>query len=155
MQLFSSPPRQSYMPVAIPQDVPAYKIKSGKFYVDDELLPEGTFITFEGEPNVEMEPMNTLAFDKMREYLAKLDVMGRKKADRDEKAYVSLLESFDHVHSYHEQGGKKVAILNREEDVPLMGGKKRGRPRIEKIEIAAVDEASRVHEVGKKAVSNG
>lgn len=151
MQLFSAPPRQSYMPLAIPQDVPAYKIMSGGFYVDDELLPEGTFIVYEDTPNLEMEPMNELAFAKMREYLSFLDKLGYEKEKEDKRAYMPLLPAFETKYAPRAASdGRRVAVLNRQEDVPMMGGKRKGRSRVSRIEAVEVDSRSVAREVGNR-----
>lgn len=132
MQLFTQVPRQ-YAPAVIPNDVPVYKVGAGKFYVDDELLNEGTLITWEEEPNPDLIPMNKLAVEKMREYLQQLDVWGHEKAVADKKKYVPLLGKFEAAIAEKEGDGRRARVLNGRGEERSILGKKRGRPRITKL----------------------
>jgi hypothetical protein len=120
MQLFTQRP-QNMMPSVIPDDVPVYRIKEGKFFADDTLFEEGAIIAYEKEPNVEMEPLNKLAIQKMSEYLQRLDALGKAKAEKDGKSYVSLEDAFKNAYSSAVQEGKTVNLLNGSKQVPLMG----------------------------------
>lgn len=162
MQLFAQPPRQ-YSTV-IPNDVPVYKVGAGKFYVDDELLTEGSIITWQEEPNPDLIPMNSLAIDKMREYLKQLDVYGEEKAKADKKKYVPLLAKFE-ASIGQKDSNKRATVLNGRGEETSILGKKRGRPRITKLNeeeapetISFADERSELNNsmgLGKTGKLNG
>lgn len=127
MQLSPVPP-QRQAPLVIPQDRPVYRIKSEKgfFGPDDNLYAEGEIIIFEDEPNPEMEPLNSLAIEKMREYLEKLDAEGRKVAEKTGKAYHNLADAFDNARTLEQQEHKKVQLISGNgQQTPLMRGEKK------------------------------
>lgn len=148
MQLYAKPPERSFMPSMIPQDIPVYRIKEGQFYADDELHPEGSVIAYAEEPNLEMEPLNELAVERMGKFLERLDECGRKAADKAGKAYISLLDSFQNSQHIAMQEGRKVKVLNDRKNVPIMGGKQRRNPKVNKIDLSAISSAVNVKEIG-------
>ena len=135
MQLYNTPPRQSFMPVVIPDDSPVYRIKEGKFFADDELYEPGSVIIWHEEPNLEMEPLNEMARDNMRAYIEKLDTHGRAAAQAAGKAYVSLASAFENAHALAKQEGRRVELLNGTQEVPIMGGKRRSAPKAQKVDL--------------------
>lgn len=153
MQLFTQPPRTSFQPTVIPDDVPVYRIKEGKFFVDDELLPEGAIVAFSEEPNLEMEPLNSLAVEALRAYMKKLDKLGRLKAEKEGKAYASYEDAFNNAMSLRGGEGRKAMLLNGIEQTPIMGGKQRGKKKASKIEIAKVS-SEPVLAVGRQEVND-
>lgn len=121
-----SQPNQVFMPVVIPDDVPVYKILDGKFFADDELYEPGSLISWEEEPNLEMQPMNKLARRRMKEYVAKLDELGRAVAEKTGKAYISMaVSAFENASELAHQDGRRVNLLNGKKEVPIMGGQRR------------------------------
>ena len=139
MQLFSERPVQG-APVNIPDDVPVYRVGEGKFAADDELFMPGTIIAWEYAPAPDFTPLNALAMKKMREYLMYLDECGRKKAEKDGYAYVSMLEQFETNMAPPEDDGRKARVLNSGAPQKSILGKKRGRPRVSKISTDANSE---------------
>lgn len=128
--------------MTIPQDVPVYKIKEGKFFADDELYEAGSVIAWPEEPNLEMEPLNSMARENMRAYIQKLDKHGAEAAAKAGKAYVSLENAFENAHALAQQEGRRVTLLNGTQEVPLMGGSRRGRPKARKVTSDGVEEAN-------------
>jgi hypothetical protein len=130
MQLFSQRPQA---PSIIPDDVPVYRVKDGSFFADDQLFQAGSIIAYEEEPNVEMEPLNKLALEKMQIYLRKLDKLGREKAEKEGKGYTSLEDAFANAYSAAFSEGKKVSLLNGPRETPVMGNKVKRQPKVNKI----------------------
>lgn len=152
MQLFSQPPRQSFSPTVIPDHVPVYRIKDGKFYADDELYEAGSIIAWAEEPNLEMEPLNALALKEMKKYLEKLDVHGREVAMKNGKAYVSYADAFKNSMELAKQEGKRVTLLNGAQETPILGGSRRGPKKASKIDLQP--EAPAAGTTGKLSLSN-
>ncbi len=138
MRLSPVPPQRQAAPL-IPQDVAVYRILDEKgFYADDTLFPLDTLIAWERDPNPLMEPMNDLAHEAMKKYLAKLDVFGKEKAKDDKKAFVSQLAAYvAKTEGEDALDGRKVKVIGEKPQVPLMGAKQRGRPRANKVDITA------------------
>lgn len=141
MQLYSQPPRTAFMPVAIPDDVPVYRIKDGKFYADDELFEAGSIIAWDEEPNMEMEPLNPIARERMIKYMQKLDKYGREVAEKNGKAFISIEDAFNQSAILAKSEGRRVSLLNGTQEVPIMGGgKRKGKAKARKIDnVTPVD----------------
>lgn len=136
MQLFTAPPVKNFQPTVIPDDVPVYRIKDGKFFADDELYEPGSIVVWADTPNLEMEPLNALALENMLAYLKLLDQKGMEVARATNTSYVSYEDAFTNSYKLAQQDGKKAILLNGREKVPLMGGKPRRNRRSQKIELA-------------------
>jgi hypothetical protein len=115
----------------IPQDAPAYQLKSACF-LDDTLYPEDFALTWPDEPSLEMTPLNELAREAMAKYIAKLDACGKAAADKLGKHYNSLADAMDNARAIEVQESKKVGIITGKKQVPLMKGNKKNR--VEKVE---------------------
>lgn len=154
MQLFSSPPRQSFSPVVIPDDVPVYRIGEDKFYADDELYEAGSVIVWSEEPNITMEPLNGLARARMQEFLAKLDEHGRAAAEKAGKAYISLAHAFENAHEIAKKEGRRVEMLNAKQEVPIMGGRKTRAPKAKRVDVTALQEEFRLDSNNKHSLNS-
>ena len=115
----------------IPQDIPAYQLKSACF-LDDTLYPEDFCLTWPDEPNLEMVPLNDLARKEMKKYVEKLDECGRKAAEKAGKYYNSLADAMDNARAIELQESKKVGVITGKKQVPLMKANKKNRG--EKVE---------------------
>lgn len=137
MRLSPLPPRAA-APVVIPQDAPVYRLTAPFFAEDDHQYMEGEILVFEGEPNQFMEPMNTVAQDKMRAYLTKLDKYGKEAAEKVGRGYTGLTDAFENSLLLGKQEGKRVRSLTAKEATPLMRAKKevKGIARLELKEAA-------------------
>lgn len=129
MQSHTHSSSAAYRPVIVPDDVPVFQILKGKFFGVDEngndrLYPEGAVIAFLDEPNLEMKPLNAMAWEATRAYLDKLDDLGMKKAEKDGVAFVSERKAFETAYAPPTRGKKGVVMLNQEREVPIMQAKK-------------------------------
>ncbi len=79
--------------------------------------------------------MNELAMNAMKAYLDKLDTFGKAAAEKAGKAYISLAHAFENAHALASQEGRRVTLLNGTHEIPIMGVKRRGRPKAQKIEM--------------------
>lgn len=126
MPRLSPIPPQKQGAVFIKEDRPTYRItdEKGFFAPNDKLYPEGSVIKYNGEPNPNMEPLNELAIGKMREYLKKLDKLGKDASVKAGKSYVSLADAFDTARELEAQRAAEtsdVEELTNNKQVPLMG----------------------------------
>lgn len=96
---------------------PAYKVldPSGFFGDDDTLYAEGEEIYFDGEPALEMEPLNESARLKYVALLERLDNEGRKVAEKLGRPYVGMPRNLE--------GALQIATAVQRQDMSLMGNK--------------------------------
>ncbi len=118
VQLYQAPPR-GFSPIAIPEDVPVYRLKTDCYFHDRE-IKAGLIIEWDEVPNEEMQPLNAKAKVEYEKYLDHLDKCGQAKAEKDNKSYASKLKTFE-ARSKKKRGG--LNVLSGEEEAPLMGGK--------------------------------
>jgi len=117
---------QAYAPIVIPQHRPFYRILAGNFFgPDDTLYPEGSVIGWDGEPNLEMEPLNDKAQEMMKTFLTKLDKFGREAAEKAGKHYNSLADAHENAYALAQRESKQVERIDGPKQVPLMGAKKK------------------------------
>jgi hypothetical protein len=129
----------------IPSDRPAYRILSeaGFFGPDDHLYRAGDCIVFDDEPNEDMEPLNEPARTALEKFFDKLDAAARRKAEKAGLEYAGRPKSLDEKITLATADARRVQLINGDGGVPLMGGKKRGRPRIERMEPDPTPETGR------------
>lgn len=81
-------PPKPYIQPRVKQDKPAYGV-TGKGFYDEfcKFWNPGQALYFDGEPNLDLIPLNKVAYDKMSEFLDKLDALGERKAKKEGKSY--------------------------------------------------------------------
>lgn len=96
---------------------PAYRIldTAGFFGDDDTLYAEGDEIYYDGEPALEMEPMNEPARQRYVALLEKLDAEGRKVAEKLGRPYVGIPRNLE--------GALQIATAVQRQEMSLMGNK--------------------------------
>lgn len=121
---------------------PAYRVlaPAGFFGPDDHLYAEGSIIYFDDDPNEEMEPMNDLARERQAAYFAHLDELGRKAAEKMGRVYAGRPKTLDDAIAIASQDKRRVQLVDGDGGVPLMGAKRRGRPRIERVDAEPAPE---------------
>lgn len=138
MYLSPVPPRPQAQLVISP-DRPAYRVvgKRGFFGPDDVLYEQGSAIYLDSEPTLDLEPLNDMALQAKREFLQKLDDEGKKVSALTGKSYRSYSDAFENARALATKEAKQVEVVGYNEQVPLMGAKKRGRPKVEKVSTGA------------------
>lgn len=92
----TQPINRNRAPAYIPQDVPVYRVTEEKgFFIDNVLHPAGTILEFAETPNPGLEPLNALAIDTQRKYLAELDRLGQEWSKQEKKGYIPQLPQFE------------------------------------------------------------
>lgn len=150
--MLSTSPQQRVSNYYIDQDRPCYRIDEEKgFYgPDDRLHKKGEIIYFDDEPSFNMHPMNDLAKKAKLELLEKLDTHGRAVAAATGKAYTSLADALKNAREFAQQSSS-ILRLGEQEDAPLLGKRKPGRPRVE--QVVPMDGPAEITDVKKKKLS--
>lgn len=115
--------------VVISGERSAYKIlgEKGFFGPDDHLYTSGEMIYFDDEPNQDMEPLNDLARGKMREYIEKLDRLGREAAEKFGRPYTGLASTLDAAIEQSTEDARRVMSISNPNGVALMKSDKRAK----------------------------
>lgn len=94
-KLYAAPPQFAQSPSFIRQDVPVYRLRSA-CYFQDRFLEGGTVINATGhfEPNLEMFPLNKLAYESVVKFLKRYDEGGEEWSKETKKAFVQKLPAF-------------------------------------------------------------
>lgn len=134
----------------IDQTVPCYKYIGSKGFLspEDELImantPQAVFYLDESiEPNEDFEPMNDLARKMMNKFFDKLDQCAEDRAKKDGKSFAKRARNFNGDYEMPSEDGRKIQVIKDGAGVPLMGAKKRGRPKLTKVNADAVPETGR------------
>lgn len=98
---------------------PAYRVLdvAGFYGDDDTLYAEGAEIFFDGEPSVEMEPLNEAARIKMNALYERLDEEGRKAAEKAGRPWSGRPRTLD--------GALELASAIQRQEMAVMGAEKR------------------------------
>lgn len=102
----------------VPAERPAYRVLdvAGFFGDDDTLYAEGAEIYFDGEPSIEMEPLNEPARVKMIALLERLDDEGRKAAEKAGRPYTGRPRNLE--------GALALATAVQRAEMAVMGAPK-------------------------------
>jgi hypothetical protein len=94
-RLYSSPPQYAQSPSYIRQDMPVYRLRSA-CYFQDRYLDGGTVISLHetAAPNLEMFPLNELAYKQYVSFLKVYDENGVKWSEKTNMAYVPKVPAF-------------------------------------------------------------
>ena len=97
---------------------PAYRVLdvAGFYGDDDTLYAEGAEIFFDGEPSVEMEPLNEPARVKMNQMLERLGEEGRKAAEKAGRPWSGRPRTLD--------GALELASAIQRQEMAVMGAEK-------------------------------
>jgi hypothetical protein len=141
----------------IDPSVPCYKYIGSKGFLspEDELImantPQSVFYLDESiEPNEDFEPMNELARKKMNEFFDKLDRHAELNAKATGKSFAKRSRNFNGDYDMPSEDGRKIQMVRDGAGVPLMGAKKRGRPKLNKVVQEEVPQTTR-EEFGNQA----
>ena len=141
VQLFQAPPQQKMLP-PIPQDRPVYRIlnEQGFYGPNDTLFQEGEIIVYDDTPNEDMEPMNELARVALEKYIDTLEESARVVAEKNGRSYAGRPRSKNEMLEFASQDARRLQTIGNQGGVPIMGAKKRGRPRIQRVGDPVVSE---------------
>lgn len=82
-------PHQEIRMPKVKDDRPAYMVSGKGFFTSkDKFLYPGQATYLDEEPNLDLIPLNKIAYDRIQQFLDKLDEMGERKAKKEGRAYV-------------------------------------------------------------------
>ena len=129
------PPR-SYAAPVVRQDRPAYRILK-ECFLDDTMYFEGQMIYWDEEPNKEMEPLNDLAQKAIDAFFDSREELAKQKSAANGMKYIPLRRPVQEDRERNNAESRRPEIVKGDGGVPVLGARKRGRPKAEKIEISA------------------
>lgn len=132
-------PPKMYSAPAIPQNVACYRILK-PCYLDDVYLFEGEIVTWAETPNKEMEPLNALAKKAINEFFDETDRLGQLASSEKGRKYVPMRRPIEEEKSLNTAEGRRVEVVKGDGGIPIMGAKKRGRPKLSKMEVSPLEE---------------
>lgn len=132
-------PPKMYSAPNIPQDVACYRILK-PCYLDDQYLFEGEIVTWAEEPNKEMEPLNSLAKAAINAFFDETDRLGKLASAEKNRKYVPMRRPIEEEKTLNTAEGRRVEVVKGDGGIPIMGSKKRGRPRLSKMEASPFEE---------------
>ena len=151
---FSPVPQQSYAMPAIPQDVPVYRILK-PVYLDDCYCVAGDIVSWDREPNKEMEPLNDMAKVMTSEFFDQLDALGTAASAKNGMKYVPLRRPVEEDKAMNSAASRRVEIIKGDGGVPIMGAKKRGRPAVQKLNVGIPKPEQTIRNMAKASDANG
>lgn len=151
---FSPVPQQSYAMPAIPQDVAVYRILK-PCYLDDCYCIQGDIVSWDREPNKEMEPLNDMAKVMTSEFFDKLDALGTAASAKNGMKYVPMRRPVEEDIAMNTAASRRVEIIKGDGGVPIMGAKKRGRPAVQKLNVGIPKPEQAVRNLSKASDANG
>lgn len=141
--------------VVLTNDRPAYKIlgEKGFFGPDDHLYVFGEMIYFDDEPNMDMEPLNPMARERMKDYLSKLDDLGRAAAKHFGRPYQGLATNLDEAVAQSSEDYRRVQSVGNPNGVAVMKSDKRSKNNgIQRVAADETPETGANRPVGKLSI---
>lgn len=147
------PPKMYAAPI-VRQDRPAYRILK-ECFLDDVMYFEGQMVYWDEEPNKEMEPLNELATKATNAFFDSREELAKQKSAANGMKYIPLRRPVEEDRERNTAESRRVEIIKGDGGVPVMGARKRGRPKAERIDTSGVEEApiADLTRAGKKAVN--
>ncbi len=137
--LSAVPPKQYATPI-VRQDRPAYRILK-ECFLDDVMYFEGQMVYWDEEPNKEMEPLNDLAREAIAEFFDSRELLAKEASAAKGMRYIPLRRPVSEERELNTMESRRVELIKGDGGVPVMGARKRGRPKAERIDASGVEEA--------------
>lgn len=132
------PPKQYAQP-SVRQDRPAYRILKPCF-LDDNMFFEGQMVYWDEEPNKEMEPLNDLAKEAINAFFDNREELAKAASLAKGMKYIALRRPIEEERELNTADARRVEIIKGDGGIPVMGARKRGRPKAESIDLSGNEE---------------
>lgn len=117
-----NPPSHKPLP-RLKEDKAAYEVAGKGFFTEnDNYLYPGQALYFEGEPNFDLIPLNRKAWEKMQEFLDKIDSFGVKTAKAKNEIYRPSYSA--HLRKPWDENSGEIEIQTPDS---VLGARKSGR----------------------------
>lgn len=146
-------PQTTYAMPSIPQDVAVYRILK-PCYLDDSYVIQGDIVSWDREPNKEMEPLNEMAKEATNAFFDKLDACGQASSAKNGMKYVPMRRPVEEEIAMTNSANRRVEIIKGDGGVPIMGAKKRGRPSLQKLNIGIQKQEQPIRNISKAKDAN-
>lgn len=150
-------PPKMYSAPTIPQDRPVYRILAGKgVFLDDIMFFEGDIVIWDEEPNKEMEPLNDLAKAATNKFFDDREELARAHSLSKGTKYIPGRRPIEEERALITAESRRVELIKGDGGIPVMGARKRGRPRAEKLDASGIEEKpiADLTRSGKKAANS-
>lgn len=148
-------PPKMYSAPAIPQEVACYRILKPCF-LDDVMFFEGDIVTWGEEPNKEMEPLNELAKQATRDFFDDREKLAKAASAAKGTRYIPLRRPIEEERELNTSEARRVELIKGDGGIPVMGARKRGRPKVERVEVSGFEQKPIIDlaRVGKQEANN-
>ena len=146
-------PQTTYAMPTIPQDVAVYRILK-PCYLDDAYVIGGDIVSWDREPNKEMEPLNDLAREATNAFFDKLDACGKEASAKNGMKYIPMRRPVEEEIAMTNSANRRVEIIKGDGGVPIMGAKKRGRPALQKLNVGIQKQEQPIRNISKARDAN-
>lgn len=136
---YSPLPPKMYSAPSIPQDVACYRILKPCF-LDDIMFFEGDIVTWQEEPNKEMEPLNDLAKKATNAFFDDREALAKAASAAKGTKYIALRRPIEEERELNNSESRRVELIKGDGGIPVMGARKRGRPKAEKVQLSGSEE---------------
>ncbi len=152
---YSPLPPKVYSQPSVNQDRPAYRILKPCF-LDDIMFFEGQLVYWDEEPNKEMEPLNELAKDAMNAFFDDREALAKAASLAKGMKYIALRRPIEEERELNNADARRVELIKGDGGIPVMGARKRGRPKAQAIEVSPFEEKPimDLSRSGKKAANS-
>lgn len=150
---YSPLPPKMYSAPVIPQDRPCYRILEGKgVFLDDVMFFPGDIVTWTEEPNKEMEPLNDLAKEATNKFFDDREELARAFSASKGNRYIPLRRPIEEEREMNTAEARRVELVKGDGGIPVMGARKRGRPKVEKLDVSPIEQRpiTNIARVGKR-----
>lgn len=136
---YSPLPPKLYAAPTIPQDRPCYRILKPCF-LDDVMYFEGDIVSWPEEPNKEMEPLNDLAKEATNLFFDSREELARMASQKKGVKYIPLRRPIEEERELNTAEARRVELIKGDGGIPVMGARKRGRPKAERVDVSPIEE---------------
>lgn len=132
------PPR-AYAQPNVGEDRPAYRILK-ECFLDDVMFFPDQLVYWDEEPNKEMEPLNALAKEATKAFFDNREELAKAASAVKGTRYIPLRRPVEEERELNTAESRRVEIIKGDGGVPVMGARKRGRPKAVRIDDSGIEE---------------
>jgi hypothetical protein len=132
-------PPKAYVQPQVSNERPAYRILK-ECFLDDVMFFPDQLVYWDEEPNKEMEPLNDLAKAATKAFFDSREELAKQASAVKGTRYIPLRRPVEEERELNTAESRRVEIIKGDGGVPVMGARKRGRPKVERIDNSGIEE---------------